>query len=255
MQRFASVTISPTLQKHGNIRQDVVSAQGMTIEASIVSHSGQHLSFARPSVSTRMAPGAGDSGMDHALFSDGTMESSKGGFSPIAFSASPSPPPHLPFSPPPPDGVGPGGAPCPAAGVVVSTSFGGDGGREKPKKRRHDIITATPPPAASNSPTTNLFRRHWASFDALDVLFKPVPATTAVNKFEPTIHCNAKIVSTQVPTADITFRPTSHYAAKDPLTPSLPTSSCVLFSLAPGYSQFKIASAASTSLIRSCAKA
>ncbi|KAK1505058.1 hypothetical protein CABS01_08836, partial [Colletotrichum abscissum] len=27
---------------------------------------------------TRMAPGAGDSGMDHALFSDGTMESSKG---------------------------------------------------------------------------------------------------------------------------------------------------------------------------------
>ncbi|KAK1538169.1 hypothetical protein CPAR01_08282, partial [Colletotrichum paranaense] len=27
---------------------------------------------------TRMAPGAGDSDMDHALFSDGTMESSKG---------------------------------------------------------------------------------------------------------------------------------------------------------------------------------
>lgn len=220
--------------------------------------------------------------MDHALFSDGTMESSKGvsvsislkrtlikfnvdrrqavGVLPdcflrIAVSASASPL----FSLPRPTVLVPAVHRARLPVLQSPPRSGEMEGREKAKKRRHDIIPATPPPAASNSPTTNLFRRHWASFDSLDVLFKPAPATTAVNKFELTIHCNAKDwtkasasrihecrslhtvcfldvirlneLIRERQDRDITFRPTSHYAAMYPLAPSLPTSSCVLFSL------------------------
>lgn len=166
---------------------------------------------------TRMTPAVRDSDMDHALFSDGTMESSKEvsvsislkrasikfdvdrrqavGVLPDCFSASPSPPPHLPFSLPRPTQLVPAVHRA-RPPVLRSPPHSGEveGGKSQKKKRRHDIIPATPPPAASNSPTTNLFRRHWASFDGLDVFFKPAPSTAAANKLELTIQSGCLVM-------------------------------------------------------------